>query len=78
VVSSDIWPSSDEIHALMKYATNGKAFRANYAKVIHGAASCSDPRRCRVKPIPPKEHPHRRAATSTSAAIGHFELVAVS
>jgi aconitate hydratase len=44
----DIWPSSDEIHALMKYATNGKAFRANYAKVktepgelwekIHGVA----------------------------------------
>ncbi|MDB5858621.1 MAG: acnA, partial [Ramlibacter sp.] len=29
----DIWPSSDEIHALMKYATNGKAFVANYAKV---------------------------------------------
>jgi aconitate hydratase len=29
----DIWPSSDEIDALMKYATNGKAFRENYAKV---------------------------------------------
>ncbi len=29
----DIWPSSDEIHALMKYAMNGEAFRANYAKV---------------------------------------------
>ncbi len=29
----DIWPSSDEIHALMKYAMNGKAFQANYAKV---------------------------------------------
>ena len=29
----DIWPSSDEIHALMKYAMNGKAFRANYDKV---------------------------------------------
>ncbi|MDB5751857.1 MAG: acnA [Ramlibacter sp.] len=29
----DIWPTSDEIHALMKYAMNGKAFRANYAKV---------------------------------------------
>jgi aconitate hydratase len=29
----DIWPSSDEIHALMKYAMNGKAFRENYAKV---------------------------------------------
>jgi aconitate hydratase len=29
----DIWPSSDEIYALMKYAMNGKAFRANYAKV---------------------------------------------
>ncbi len=29
----DIWPSSDEIHALMKYAMNGKAFRKNYDKV---------------------------------------------
>ncbi|MDL2338882.1 MAG: aconitate hydratase, partial [Pseudomonadota bacterium] len=29
----DIWPTSDEIHALMKYAMNGKAFRQNYEKV---------------------------------------------
>jgi len=29
----DIWPSSDEVHALMKYAMKGKAFRDNYAKV---------------------------------------------
>ncbi|MDH6184226.1 aconitate hydratase [Polaromonas sp. CG_23.6] len=29
----DVWPSSDEIHALMKFAMNGEAFRANYAKV---------------------------------------------
>ena len=29
----DIWPTSDEIAQLMKYAMNGKAFRANYAKV---------------------------------------------
>ena len=29
----DIWPTSDEIHALMKYAMNAEAFRANYAKV---------------------------------------------
>ena len=29
----DIWPTSDEIARLMKYAMNGKAFRANYAKV---------------------------------------------
>ncbi len=29
----DIWPSSEEIHALLKYAMNGKAFRANYEKV---------------------------------------------
>ncbi len=33
VYLGDIWPSSDEIHALMKYAMKGKAFRANYAKV---------------------------------------------
>ncbi len=29
----DIWPSSDEIHALMKFAMNGKAFKENYEKV---------------------------------------------
>ena len=29
----DVWPSSDEIQALMKKAMNGKAFRANYAQV---------------------------------------------
>ena len=29
----DIWPTSDEIHALMKYAMNGKAFKKNYEKV---------------------------------------------
>ena len=33
VYLGDIWPSSDEIHALMKYAMNGKAFKENYAKV---------------------------------------------
>lgn len=33
VYLGDIWPSSDEIYKLMKYAMNGKAFRANYAKV---------------------------------------------
>ncbi|WP_338497285.1 aconitate hydratase [Delftia tsuruhatensis] len=29
----DIWPTSEDIHALMKYAMNGKAFRENYEKV---------------------------------------------
>ncbi|MCE2914387.1 MAG: aconitate hydratase AcnA [Rubrivivax sp.] len=29
----DIWPTSDEIHKLMKHAMNAKAFRANYDKV---------------------------------------------
>jgi aconitate hydratase len=29
----DIWPTSDEIFKLLRYAMNGKAFRANYAKV---------------------------------------------
>jgi len=33
VYLGDIWPTSDEIHALMRYAMNGKAFRENYAKV---------------------------------------------
>ncbi|WP_439605649.1 aconitate hydratase [Hydrogenophaga sp.] len=33
VFLGDIWPSSDEIHALMKFAMNGKAYRENYARV---------------------------------------------
>jgi aconitate hydratase len=33
VYLKDIWPSSDEVGALMQYAMNGAAFRANYAKV---------------------------------------------
>ncbi|MBL0945365.1 MAG: aconitate hydratase [Hydrogenophaga sp.] len=33
VYLGDIWPSSDEIHALMKSAMNGKAYRDNYALV---------------------------------------------
>ncbi|MBL8287961.1 MAG: aconitate hydratase AcnA [Rubrivivax sp.] len=33
VYLGDIWPTSDEVHALMKLAMNPKAFRANYAKV---------------------------------------------
>jgi aconitate hydratase len=33
VYLGDIWPTSDEVHKLMKYALNGKAYRENYAKV---------------------------------------------
>jgi aconitate hydratase len=33
VYLGDIWPSSDEMHRLMKFAMKGKAFRENYAKV---------------------------------------------
>ena len=33
VYLGDVWPTSDEVHALMKHAMNGKAYRANYAKV---------------------------------------------
>jgi len=29
----DVWPSSDEVHALLKHAMNPKAFQANYGKV---------------------------------------------
>lgn len=33
VFLGDIWPSSEEVGALMKHAMNGKAFRKNYDKV---------------------------------------------
>jgi aconitate hydratase len=33
VFLGDIWPSSDEVYALMKLAMDPKAFKANYAKV---------------------------------------------
>ena len=33
VYLGDIWPTSDEIQKLLKYAMKGKAFRENYAKI---------------------------------------------
>ena len=33
VYLGDIWPTSDEVHALLKHAMNPKAFVANYAQV---------------------------------------------
>ncbi|MCL4769391.1 MAG: aconitate hydratase AcnA [Burkholderiaceae bacterium] len=33
VYLGDIWPTSEEIHRLLKFAMKGKAFRENYAKV---------------------------------------------
>ena len=33
VFLGDIWPTSEEIHALMKYAMDGPAFKANYDRV---------------------------------------------
>ena len=33
VYLGDIWPSSEEIQALLKFAMNGKAFRSNYEQV---------------------------------------------
>jgi aconitate hydratase len=33
VFLGDVWPSSDEVHALMKHAMDPKAFRRNYAQV---------------------------------------------
>jgi aconitate hydratase len=33
VFLGDIWPTSDEIYKLLKFAMKGKAFRENYAKV---------------------------------------------
>ncbi len=33
VYLGDIWPSSDEIHALLRHAMKGKAYRDNYARV---------------------------------------------
>ena len=33
VFLGDIWPSSEEIHRLMKHAMNGRGFKANYEKI---------------------------------------------
>jgi aconitate hydratase len=35
VFLGDIWPTSDEIYKLMKFAMNGKAFKENYDKVAN-------------------------------------------
>jgi aconitate hydratase len=34
VYLGDVWPTSEEIHKLMKFAMNGKAYRDNYARVV--------------------------------------------
>ena len=33
VYLGDIWPTSDEVYQMLKFAMNGKAFRENYARV---------------------------------------------
>ena len=33
VFLGDVWPRSEEVHRLMRFAMNGAAYRANYAKV---------------------------------------------
>jgi len=33
VFLGDVWPSSDEVHALMKFAMKGKAYRDNYERI---------------------------------------------
>ena len=60
----DIWPTSDEIYKLMKFAMNGKAFRENYAKVKTepGRAVAGHPWRQRRNLYLAHEHLHRRAA----------------
>jgi aconitate hydratase len=45
VYLGDIWPTSDEIHALMKYAMTRQGLPANYAKVKSNPASCGRPSR---------------------------------
>jgi aconitate hydratase len=39
VYLGDIWPSSDEVHALLKSALSGPAYRANYEKVASDPGS---------------------------------------
>ncbi len=35
VYLGDVWPTSEEVHSLMKYAMDGPAFKANYDKVAN-------------------------------------------
>ena len=64
VYLGDIWPTSEEIHALLKHAMKGKAYRDNYAQVK------TDPGKLweKIKGVSgnaytwPDEHLHRRAA----------------
>jgi aconitate hydratase len=58
----DIWPSSDEVHALMKFAMNGKAFRENYAKVASDPGKLWSIRREREHLHLACQHLHCRAA----------------
>ena len=44
VYLGDIWPSSDEVHALLKFAMNPKAFRENYDNVASASRASCGPR----------------------------------
>ena len=50
VYLGDIWPTSEEVHALMKYAMNGKAYRHNYDKVVEQAGQAVGAHRGRDRP----------------------------
>jgi aconitate hydratase len=63
VYLGDIWPSSEEIQELLKFAMNGKAFRSNYEQVASEPGKLwekigRDGRHLHLA----REHLHRRAA----------------
>jgi aconitate hydratase len=64
VYLGDIWPTSDEIYKLMKFAMNGKAFKENYDKVRNKPGKLWDQVEGRQRSglHLAQEHLHRRAA----------------
>ena len=58
----DIWPTSEEVHALMKYAMDGKAFRKNYDKVKSKPGKLWE----KIEGVKGKSTPGPKAPTSPS------------
>jgi len=72
VYLGDIWPSSDEIYKLLKFAMNGKAFRDNYAKVKSEPGKLWEKDQGRERPDLhlAGQHLHRQAAVLRRVCYG--------
>ncbi len=65
----DIWPTSDEVYKLMKFAMDAKAFKANYGNVTKNPGKLGKPSTAsRVRSTPGPRAPTLRSRPSSTAS----------